>query len=114
MLCALTNIRKEDTKFADGWESALDEGMDWLELEARRRAVEGTLKPVYQGGKKVGTVREYSDILLIFLLKGGKPDKYRERRSIEHSGKAGQPVELVWPFEVVWRRSSLQGSFRGG
>ena len=30
-------------------------------------------------GKAGGTVREYSDLLLIFLLKGMRPEKYRER-----------------------------------
>lgn len=47
--------------------------------EARRRAIEGTEKPVYQGGKLVGTIREYSDTLLIFLMKGAMPETYRER-----------------------------------
>lgn len=47
--------------------------------EARRRAIEGTVKPVYQGGKLVGTIQEYSDTLLIFLMKGAMPETYRER-----------------------------------
>lgn len=47
--------------------------------EARRRAIEGTEKPIYQGGKLVGTIREYSDTLLIFLMKGAMPETYRER-----------------------------------
>jgi len=49
-----------------------------LEREARRRAIEGTDKPVYQGGKLVGHIREYSDTLLIFLLKAADPAKYRD------------------------------------
>lgn len=52
---------------------------DSLEREARRRAVEGIDKPVYQGGKQVGAIREYSDTLLIFLMKGAIPGKYRDR-----------------------------------
>jgi hypothetical protein len=47
--------------------------------EARRRAIEGTAKPVYQGGQRVGTIQEYSDTLLIFLMKGAMPETYRER-----------------------------------
>jgi len=47
-----------------------------MEREAYRRAVEGNDKPVYQGGKKVGTVKEYSDGLLTFLLKARKPEVY--------------------------------------
>ena len=47
-----------------------------LESEAYRRAVEGNLKPVYQGGQKVGEIREFSDSLLMFLLKARKPGTY--------------------------------------
>jgi hypothetical protein len=35
---------------------------------------------------------EYSDTLLIFLLKGIRPEKYRER--FEHSGPEGGPIEF--------------------
>lgn len=55
---------------------------DSLEREAMRRAVDGVDKPVYQGGKQVGTIREYSDTLLIFLMKGAIPGKYRDRVEI--------------------------------
>lgn len=70
--------RSADGEFSAAWDAAVKLGTDALEDEARRRAVEGTLKPVFQGGKRVGSVREYSDALLIFLLKAHKPDVYRE------------------------------------
>lgn len=50
-----------------------------LEEEARRRAVEGWEEPVYQGGAQVGVKRRYSDVLLIFLLKGNAPEKFGDR-----------------------------------
>jgi hypothetical protein len=93
--CARTLFRHRlaDAAFATAWEAALQEAMDTvLEPEAVRRAVTGVEKPVYQGGEKVGTIREYSDTLLIFLLKGGKPAKYRERH--EHVGEHGGPLAL--------------------
>ena len=37
------------------------------------------LEPVVSAGKVVTTVRKYSDTLLIVLLKGKRPDTYRER-----------------------------------
>ncbi len=64
-----------------------------LEAEADRRAMTGTLKPVFYLGTKCGDVREYSDTLLIFRLKGLAPDKYRER--LEHTGAGGGPVEIL-------------------
>jgi hypothetical protein len=54
--------------------------------EAWRRAVKGCRKPVYQGGQLVGYVREFSDLLLIFLIKAARPhaelltDEERVRR----------------------------------
>lgn len=81
---AVYESRRADPEFAAAWEQALATAMDtMLEPEAMRRAVTGVLKPVYQGGALVGHVREYSDTLLIFLLKGGKPEKYRENIKID-------------------------------
>ncbi len=63
-------------------------------LEAVRRAVEGTEKPVYQQGRLVGHVQEYSDTLLIFLLKGRRPEKYGEKLRQEISGPGGDAVQI--------------------
>jgi hypothetical protein len=79
--------RDEDEAFAQAWDDALDDALDGMEEEVYRRGVEGVLKPVYQGGKKVGSIREYSDTLLIFRLKAERPEKYRERTDVRHSGK---------------------------
>ena len=46
------------------------------EAELFRRGVKGYLKPVYQQGRKVGTIREFSDVALIFYLKTNHPAKY--------------------------------------
>ncbi len=76
-----------DPAYAEAFAAAGEQAVERLEQEARRRAVEGTEKPVYQGGKLVGTIREYSDTLLIFLLKGALPEKYRERVSADVRGE---------------------------
>ncbi len=53
---------------------AKEEVADLLEAEAWRRAVEGVEKPVgWYKGKPGGYVREYSDTLLIFPLRGLRP-----------------------------------------
>ena len=85
--------RESDTRFAAQYAEAEVAAVELLEAEARRRAVEGVDKPVYQGGQLVGVVREYSDTLLMFLLNGAAPEKYR-RYNHQVTGKDGGPVEI--------------------
>jgi terminase small subunit-like protein len=66
------NWLKSDPDYAEAFERAKDEAADRLEELARSRASAG------------------SDTLLIFLLKGARPDVYRER--YEHSGPGGGPI----------------------
>jgi uncharacterized protein YdbL (DUF1318 family) len=87
-------IREQDPAFAQAWDEAVDEAVDTLETEARRRAIEGTTRPVFYKGEEVGGIREYSDTLTIFLLKAHRPEKYRERTSTELTGPDGGPVEF--------------------
>jgi hypothetical protein len=70
--------RERDERFAEQWADAFDDAVDRLELEARRRAVDGTERPVFYKGVKVGSYREYSDNLLMFLLRAYRPEKFRE------------------------------------
>ncbi len=56
---------------------------DLIEAEALRRAVHGTVKPTgWYKGVPGGYIREYSDILAIFLLKGLRPEKYNPPRPV--------------------------------
>jgi hypothetical protein len=75
--------RARSERFARRWDDAIEDAVDLLEAEARRRAVAGVEKPVYYRGQVVGNVREYSDTLLIFLLKALHPQKYRERFEVK-------------------------------
>lgn len=67
-----------DPEYKAAFEAAGQQAIERMEREALRRAVEGNEEPVYQGGERVGTVRKYSDTLLIFMLKAANPAKYRE------------------------------------
>lgn len=82
---------KTDPAYALAFKDAEEAAIDVLETEARRRALLGIDKPIYFQGKKVDTIKEYSDTLLIFLLKGRRPEVYRER--FEHMGRNGGPIE---------------------
>lgn len=74
--------RAEHPSFAEAWDEALSEAVELLEAAAWQRAAKGTTreKGVYYRGKPIATekITEYSDTLLIFLLKAHKPGMYRD------------------------------------
>jgi len=73
--------RSADAAFHRHWQEALDAAVDALEAEARRRAVEGVEHPHFHQGQVAGTVKRYSDALLMFLLRAHRPERFRERNN---------------------------------
>ena len=75
--------------------------MRTLEDEAVRRAHDGVRRAIRYKGKIVGYDTEYSDTLMVTLLKAGLPEKYRERIENKVTGDItvkrliGVPVEDV-------------------
>lgn len=94
------NERETDPDFEARWKDSLAQAADLLEEEARRRAVTGTLKPIFYKGDKCATVREYSDTLLVLLLKAAKPEKYRDRSDITSNGETLKAYGLVDPDDL--------------
>ena len=90
-----------DDQFAAAWREAELKATERLESEARRRATEGTQKPVYQSGQLVGFITEKSDTLLIFLLKARAPEKYRDRVQMQHADADGKKLPLAAVEEYV-------------
>lgn len=93
--------RDRDPEFRAKMRRAIGVATEALEGEARRRAYEGLLRKKFgKGGEPLidpdtgeqYAEREYSDTLLIFLLKAHKPRKYRERKEVEHKGKVTHRV----------------------
>jgi hypothetical protein len=71
--------RRIDEQFRLEWADANEQGSDLLEEEARRRAVEGVSQPHYDKDGNLKYVKvEYSDTLLIMLLKAARPAKFRD------------------------------------
>ena len=82
-ICRVTfyDWKRADPEFAKAFEDAEQDLADLLEESAIDRA----------------TSRENpSDTLLIFMLKGLRPEKYRERFDTRLTGKDGGPVEWNW------------------
>ncbi len=84
-------LRKDDPEFAELWDDAVEAGLDLLEGEAMRRVLEGIEEAVYYHGKRIDTVRRYSDPLLIFLLKTLRSEKYNEKPKVE----AENPIQRL-------------------
>ena len=72
---------RKDPEYRAQFEAATDQAAQTLEDEAVRRAYEGVDRAVTVAGQRE-IVREYPDTLLIFLLKGARPQKYRERYNV--------------------------------
>lgn len=79
-------------EFALGWADIEEATTEAMEREAYRRAVEGTVKPLVSAGKHVTNVTEYSDTLLIFMLKSRRPERYRDNFKVEYSGRIEHSV----------------------
>jgi hypothetical protein len=103
--------RSEDAEFATAWDEAIAAGTDLLIDEVRRRAVDGTRRPIMHQGKICYRVtdagdleelwlREYSDTLLMFLLKS------RDRERFDDAA-ARAKLERQWAKEDGKTDSSL-------
>ena len=94
--------RKSDPEFKEQYDEAWQAGYEILEGECARRAFEGYDQPVFQQGMQVGVIRQYSDALAMFLMKGNKPMKFKDRASSEVSinGPDGGPVQTTLTHDL--------------
>lgn len=84
---SLYNYRARTPSFAAAWEEAMSEALDDLEQHVIERAMHGVEKPVFFGGNQIGTVRNYSDALAMFILKARRPEVYaRLNADVEPDG----------------------------
>lgn len=78
--------QEHDADFAAAFRAAGDAATERLEREAWRRATEGSpyTRTSYYRGEPVGTDHkiEYSDQLMMLLLRARKPDTYRENMNL--------------------------------
>ena len=89
----VTDHRAKDEAFAAAMDEAIDLFLDHAEHVVWNRALHGWDEPVYQNGMLIGEKRKYSDTLAIFMLKGHRPQKYRDNMSIEHQVSTADVLE---------------------
>ncbi|ATS92219.1 TerS [Stenotrophomonas phage DLP4] len=130
---AVEHWRESSEWFDTMFHIAREEAADRIEAEAFRRAVDGYDEPViYQGmtttvidpvtgEEKQLVVRKFSDALMQTLLKGARPDKYRENHKVEHSGQAGGVLVIpaavdptTWYKTVQEQQAKYAGNNEGG
>lgn len=78
----LYKARDLDENLARAWDSALETASDTLIAEVRRRGLEGFEEELHYQGELTGdVVTKYSDVLLIFLVKGLRPE-FRDSKGV--------------------------------
>lgn len=74
--------QEHDEQFGFAFNIADKAANSRVEAEIRRRAMEGWEEPLVSAGKRLGTVRKYSDTLLIFYAKRRMPE-YRDKQQLD-------------------------------
>lgn len=78
--------RQRDEDFACAWADVEEATTERMEREAYRRSTEGVPREIYHRGEVVGEELQFSDTLLIFMLKARRPERYRDNVKVEHTG----------------------------
>ena len=92
--------RSRNKTFRRQWDEALEQAMDLLAGEARRRAT-GIKRAVWYAGEVVGEESVYDSSLLMFLLKAHRPTLYRDNVKVDHSGGMDVTGDRKVTFEFV-------------
>lgn len=95
---ALYDWRRDDETFASAWDDIVESGTARLEREAYRRAHDGVDEPQFYQGEVCGYIKRYSDSNLQFLLRGRRPEMYRDNSKVELGGAGGGPavIEVIY------------------
>lgn len=93
------DLRDRNAEFARQWDDALVAGLEVLEDEAVRRAVEGVEDFRLDRHGDEHPVRRYSDGILTFLMKHRMRAKYGDRAELAIGGADGGPVEIRLAFD---------------
>lgn len=95
-------LRDADPEFAERWLEALELYADGLEEAAHRRAVEGIPKGVWHQGQQVGEELQYSDSLLLAMIKAKRKREYGDASKIELTGADGGALKVEQsPTEIA-------------
>ena len=77
---AVRMLAQRDAQFASDYADALEESTQWLEAQARKMATD-PIRP--------------SEGMLKFILAARRPEVYRDRQDIRHTGAEGGPIAVT-------------------
>ena len=80
---AAFELRNADPDFDAAIIDVMERVTDRLERKIRERAENGTAKGVWYRGERCGEEIEHHDVLAMFMLKGARPDMYRENQGVQ-------------------------------
>lgn len=101
---SLYDKRERDPEFATRWANALETYADVVEAEVHRRAIEGTDKGIWHQGQLVGTERQFSDALLLALVKAKRAREFGDKSKLELTGADGGAVKVeTSPLDLARR-----------
>ncbi len=86
-------FRNENPIFKQAWDDAVTACIDSVEAEVIKRARDGVLEPVFQGGHLVGFVYKKSDTLAGLVLRAHRQELYNVNKT-ELTGKEGGPLQI--------------------
>lgn len=99
---AVYEFRNSNADFRQAWDDVIDQVCDAAEEELYRRAVKGTLEPVFYKGVKIASIRKFSDRAIELLLKAKRPNVYRERLDINNQIFGSLDVNVETAIEFVY------------
>lgn len=103
--------RKQDDAFREAWDALADQVGTVIESALVERVLNGVEKPLTYQGEIFGYTREYPDHVGVALLRGMKPDKYREAGgginvNVNANNYGVALLPMAAPSEEEWEQQS--------
>ena len=85
----MRKMMKRDDEFKAACQNALEEGLDNLEYEVKRRGFDGVEEPVYWQGIEIAKIKKYSDKLAMYYLDAYRGERFKKDTNVNVNHKGG-------------------------
>ena len=89
--------KREDPEYVVRYEHAQQEALDGVVDQVFQIATGKVTKKVVSAGREIGEELDQMAVLRAaeILLRAHRPEQYRDRSTVEHTGRDGGPIELA-------------------